>query len=411
MNRQTRTRIACVVTAALAVTWGGPAANAYWQALGSNAGAARADSLQAVAAPLALASSGAASVSWQQGTTAAGRPIARYTVARYASAAGGTRVAAGGECAGNIAALTCTEAALPAGTWYYTVTPVLGAWAGAESARSAGVAAADTTPPPTPTITAPALITSGTVGSVQLSGSAEPLSSVTISATDANGVPAVPMTVSATSSGQWNAALNLNALAEGTVSYSVVAKDAAGNVSVVPGTAASTKDAVLPTARVELKNAGTPGLVGQGDSVVIAYTDVKASMICSDWTNDSANYTVTGNSVVTIKIDAANKLTATVAAGNGCAGLRIGELSLGGSYAGTTAPITFAGTGNGGNASSMTWNGTDKTLTLTLGKLASGTPATVAAPTGNPLLTPTPGVTDANGNQAVGAAATAPSRF
>ena len=396
MNRTARTRIACVVTAALAVTWGGPAANAYWQALGSNAGAARADSLQAVAAPIASASAGAASVSWQQGTTAAGRPVARYTVARYPSAAGGTKVAAGGACAGNIDALTCTEAALPAGTWYYTVTPVLGAWAGAESARSIGVAAADTTPPPTPTISAPALITSSTVGGVQVSGNAEPLSSVTITAKDAGAVHSVPKTVSADNLGQWSAVMDLTTLNDPTVTYSVVAKDAAGNVSVVAGTATSSKDTTAPAVEaLTLLNGGSNNNIDPGDKVVIKFSEaLDPSSICSNWSPTGGSQVVAGSEQVTVNVGTDQVLSVAIGS-PACGTARIGSVKLDGNYVGATA-LSFHGTGVSGSVvSSLAWNAATNELTITLGS-RFGTGNSVSKP-GSHRYTPAAGMTDRNG--------------
>ena len=80
-------RLAGIVAAALVISWGGPAASAYWQTLGSGPGTAKADSISALtAAPDASGSSGTASVTWKQGTTAAGRPV---SVPRSSSAAAG----------------------------------------------------------------------------------------------------------------------------------------------------------------------------------------------------------------------------------------------------------------------------------------------------------------------------------
>ncbi|QHK20424.1 hypothetical protein GU243_12545 [Pseudarthrobacter psychrotolerans] len=67
-----KARIAGVMAAALVISWGAPAANAYWQTLGGNPGTAKSDSILAIVAPTATATAGSASVSWAQGTTAGG---------------------------------------------------------------------------------------------------------------------------------------------------------------------------------------------------------------------------------------------------------------------------------------------------------------------------------------------------
>jgi hypothetical protein len=65
--------------------------------------------------------------------------VAGYTVTRYA-AGGTTPLSVGGTCAGVVAALTCTESAVPNGRWEYTITPAQGAWRGAASAHGPAIA-------------------------------------------------------------------------------------------------------------------------------------------------------------------------------------------------------------------------------------------------------------------------------
>jgi hypothetical protein len=406
-RRRKLAQIAGVLAAAVVISWGGPAANAFWQTLGSNAGTARADSIPAVAAPGASVSGGSASITWKQGTTAGGRPVAGYTVARYSAATGGTKVAAGGGCAGTLTALTCNETSLPGGTWYYTVTPVLGAWAGTESARSGGVAG-DSTPPVAPTITVPAVVNIANAFSVPVRVTAEAGSSVkiTLGITPlGQATQTVSQTLIADGTVQ-TVYFDLSIYGDGSISYAAVATDAAGNASVA-GTANSTKDTLEPTATVTLSNVGknnTVGTVESGDTVSIKYSkpmDLKS--ICSTWVTGQqpAEMSTNGDIVVTITgTDLAVSRT-----GSGCA-LNIGTVSLGAIYA-TSGSLTFQGNGN--NASKISWNNTTQTLTISLGGRTGNAKPSVAA--SSPSVAPPTGVTDVNGNQAVGAAPASPSGF
>ncbi len=103
-------------------------------------GAATAASVGAGSAPTATVSPGrAVVVSWSAATLSDGSPVGGYLVRRYDSATG-TLASVGLGCTGTIAALSCTETAVPPGTWRYSVTPVIGVnWRGAESARSGAV--------------------------------------------------------------------------------------------------------------------------------------------------------------------------------------------------------------------------------------------------------------------------------
>ena len=111
------------------------AALASWQRGGSGSGAAKARSLVAVAQPTASVSNRSVTVNWT--APASGAPPTGYLVKRYDNS--GTLQAIGAACSGTIATTTCTEAAVPAGTWRYRVTPANANWRGAESAASAAV--------------------------------------------------------------------------------------------------------------------------------------------------------------------------------------------------------------------------------------------------------------------------------
>jgi hypothetical protein len=132
-----------------------------------------------------------------------------------------------------------------------------------------------------------------------------------------------------------------------------------------------TVDRTGPTVTtVTLNNAsgGTLGQVEEDDFLVVTFGEtMDASTFCSTWTN-SGSQTLNGNGqvVVTITNNAAND-TLTVATTSGCT-LNFGSVALSADYVAATR--TFSG--NGSNASSVVWNPTTKTLTITLGN-PSGT--------------------------------------
>lgn len=388
--RPRKARIAGIVAAALVISWGAPAANAYWQTLGSNPGGAKGDSILAVAAPTASASAGAAVVSWLQSTTTGGRAVSGYTIARYSSATGGAKVAAGGACAGTVTVLTCSEAALPAGTWYYTVTPVLASWAGVESARSGGVTAADTTAPDAPSINTPQPINLASAPIASVSGTAEAGSLVTVTVTDsATPQHSAVKTASADAlTGQWTiSTFDLRALTDGIITYTATAKDAAGNISV-PRSVQSTKDVVAPSVAVGgvlLSNGtGAQFTPDAGDKLVVTFSEpLLPTSICANWTSSSGSQTVNG----TVQIASGNALS-FASTDPGCPAVRFGSVALSSSYS-AGGNLTFN--------SSLTWNPATSQLTVTLGSLTGGSPA---AKNGNvmPTYTPSSGLTDGAGN-------------
>jgi hypothetical protein len=77
-------------------------------------------------------------VSWPASAFASGAAAPAYVVTRYNTLTGSPS-AATGTCAGSVAATSCTEPSVPIGVWRYTVTPVDGAWLGAESPQSASI--------------------------------------------------------------------------------------------------------------------------------------------------------------------------------------------------------------------------------------------------------------------------------
>lgn len=140
-------RLAWIVTAVLLLLGTATAAYGFWASTtSSNNAAAAADALSPGSKPAVTANGASLSVSWAAGTTVNGHAATGYTVTRYAAATGGTGTPATGGCEGTVTALTCTEQNVPGGIWYYTVTPTIALWTGAESPRSTGVSSDSTAP-------------------------------------------------------------------------------------------------------------------------------------------------------------------------------------------------------------------------------------------------------------------------
>jgi hypothetical protein len=135
-TRLRRASILLIGVCALALA-GAAHAEAGWRSGGAGAGYSKAETMPAGRTPLASLAAGNVTVSWAAVALAGGGALDGYVVRRHG--ASGEEAAIGAGCAGTIAALSCTEAAVPPGSWRYTVTPVLQGWRGVESAESATV--------------------------------------------------------------------------------------------------------------------------------------------------------------------------------------------------------------------------------------------------------------------------------
>ena len=201
------------------LTWAlGGVALAYWQSTdSSNYSAAVADSLPAGATPSASTTSATTvAVSFSRVSTSSDRDVTSYLIHRYSSATASTPSASFTCAWARSTTLDCSEANVPGGVWYYTDTPAIAgsSWAGAESARSAGVTP-DLTPPTVVATTAPAANTSG------YNNTAVTLTLTATDETGGSGVRSISYSV--------DGAANTTVTGTHTVSY--FATDNAGNSS------------------------------------------------------------------------------------------------------------------------------------------------------------------------------------
>jgi hypothetical protein len=138
-----RLRAALAVCALVLVAATLPAsAPASWKGATSGSVSAKARGLGRVDQPTASAVNREVTVSWT--APASGAPPAGYLVQRYDQAGNATAMGAG--CSGTIATTSCTEAAVPPGTWRYRVTAVIARWRGPESPASDAVSISSSVP-------------------------------------------------------------------------------------------------------------------------------------------------------------------------------------------------------------------------------------------------------------------------
>lgn len=121
--------IAAVVVAAVAGTAATPAHSSWDSAPSTGTAVARAVTLPVGPTPAVGVSGRNVTVSWTA-VTVSGQPVSGYVVRRYDGSGQAQTVGSG--CAGTVTATSCTEAAVPAGTWTYKVAPKVGNWTGTE---------------------------------------------------------------------------------------------------------------------------------------------------------------------------------------------------------------------------------------------------------------------------------------
>jgi hypothetical protein len=135
ISRLATVLVAAGVAATLAPT---ASASAAWPAGGSGHAGAAAATMPTGAAPTASAISTTVTVSWPVADLSSGAAVAGYVINRF-NAVNGAPATVGAGCSGIITTTSCTETAVPAGTWVYTETPVVSNWTGGQSPASAAV--------------------------------------------------------------------------------------------------------------------------------------------------------------------------------------------------------------------------------------------------------------------------------
>ncbi|MGZ8615107.1 MAG: hypothetical protein ACXWX4_10570 [Actinomycetota bacterium] len=135
-----KARVVLAISLALAVIAGPSVAWAAWTGAGGGSGFGKAVTMPDGATPSASVTGRNVAVSWTQATFPDSTPVNASLVERYDGADVAQGV--GSACAGTITTSGCTEAAVPPGTWTYTVIPKHHAWIGTEGPQSVAVTVA-----------------------------------------------------------------------------------------------------------------------------------------------------------------------------------------------------------------------------------------------------------------------------
>ncbi len=370
MSRSHRPWLILAIALALALVTS--SAQASWFPPGNGRSFARAQQVQEGPVPTPAPTNRSVEVSWTASKLPGGGDVDDYVVRRY-DAATGTVQTIGNNCATAVSALTCTEETVPPGDWYYTVTPRLANWSGAESQASATV----TIGAPTLSFTSPTTLTSL---EGDLSGNLTqflPGQSVTFRLDDPSGGTVLTGSTSPIPS-DGSATMSVK-IPRGTTngSHTVYALGNQGDVASAPFEVAVTPPE--PTS-LALNNGGgtgsSSGRPGAGDWLDVTYSQaLDVASLCSTWSGDSTNQSVTGDNIVSVTIanNAAasgnDKLTVATSAAACGGSFAFGSVDLG-STSFVTGDVVFNGSGT--NKSTIAWDASAFKLTITLGAKLSG---------------------------------------
>ena len=124
----------------LSLVAGAGTAWASWTTSGAGSGTSKAIALPTGPTPTVSVTGRNVVVSWSQVNLPNATPVTAYQVGRFSTANVAQTI--GSACSGTVNALTCTEAAVPAGTWKYTASAKRSQWVGTQSSYSSNVVVA-----------------------------------------------------------------------------------------------------------------------------------------------------------------------------------------------------------------------------------------------------------------------------
>jgi hypothetical protein len=262
MTLRRRLTFAATILGLLCVAPG--VAVAAWHGAGTGAGYARAATAPAGARPMVGVTGRNVAVTWPASSFPDGTLVGGYVVTRYSTS--DAPQAVGTSCSGTVAALTCTEAAVPPGTWTYAVTPKQGGWLGAEGPKSASAVVGAATLSLTPTtITALPATLSGSIANFATGQSVSWRLDNPTTGTALSG-SVVPASIPV--SGGAAASVTITASASPGV-HTVYAVGSAGDLASQAVTLSDTTAPAVGSAAIAKTSGGLAGAIHQGGAYYV----------------------------------------------------------------------------------------------------------------------------------------------
>ena len=197
------------------------------------------------------------------------------------------------------------------------------------------------------------------------------------------------------------------ALTESSYTAQASQTDAARNTGT-SSTNTFTVDTTTPTvSSVSLVNGGsTAGKVEAGDQIVIVFSEQMAvSSFCSAWSGDTTNQSISGNNQATATLTDGGGSSDSINVSSSTCTFNFGSISLGNTGYVTGGNATFAGTGGG--KTTISWNASARTITVTLGtKGGSGTIPASPVTSSTATYNPSSSITDSSGNGGIASKST-----
>lgn len=181
--------------------------------------------------------------------------------------------------------------------------------------------------------------------------------------------------------------------------------DRAGNETITAIVATTVDNAAPTPSSITLNNGNSSSQVDSSDTVSVVFSEALAvSSLCSTWTNDTSNQSISSGNAITVTITNAGSNDVLTVSSSTCT-LRFGSVALGADY--VSANTTF---GTSSTNSRISWTVSSRTLLVTLGARATGT-TNSGVSRSNPVYTPNAAITDRAGNAVTGTATGSLQRF